>query len=135
MHEAPGTPPPACPFHPAQGTVVACHRCGVLTCVACLSLSGARGWCRSCEEHSRRGPASRRAVASGVLGSVGLCCAFAPGLLGLALGYAELRSIERGDSPRAGREWAKAGVVLGWMNVLMAVAVGLVSGWMGLSRS
>lgn len=80
------------------------------------------------------GPASRRAVASGVLGSVGLCCAFLPGLLGLVLGYAELRSIARGDAPRAGQEWARAGVVLGWMNVLMALAVGLVSAWLGMAR-
>jgi hypothetical protein len=73
-------------------------------------------------------------VASGVLGGVGLCLAFVPGVLGLVLGYAELRSIERGDTPRAGREWARAGVVLGWMNVGLAVVVGLVSAWIGLRQ-
>jgi hypothetical protein len=74
-------------------------------------------------------------MASGLLGGVGLCCAFVPGLLGLVLGYTELRSIERGDTPRAGREWAQAGVVLGWMNLGMAVAVGLVSAWIRFTRS
>ncbi len=80
------------------------------------------------------GPASTRAVASGLLGGVGLCCVFLPGLLGLLLGHLELRSIERGDAPRAGLQWARAGVVLGWMNVGMAVVVGLAWAWMGLAR-
>ncbi len=101
--------------------------------MACLALSGARGWCRSCDERSRLGPASLRAMGSAVLGGVGLCLAFVPGLLGLALGYWELRSIERGDTPRAGREWARAGVVLGWMNLGMGAAVGLVAAWIRLS--
>jgi|GEM_PF-1715742 len=135
MREAPEKPPAPCTLHPEQAAVAACRRCGALTCVSCLALSGARAWCRTCEEYSRLGSASRRAVASGVLGGAGLCLAFVPGLLGLALGYVELRSIERGDTPRAGREWAKAGVVLGWMNVGMAVVVGLVSVWLGLHRS
>jgi len=125
----------SCTWHPEQVSVAPCRRCGTPTCVACLALSGARGWCRTCDEHSRSGPVSRRAMASGLLGGIGLCCAFVPGLLGLVLGYAELRSIERGDTPQAGREWAKAGVVLGWMNVGMAVAVGLVSAWIHLTRS
>jgi hypothetical protein len=72
-------------------------------------------------------------MGSAVLGGVGLCLAFVPGLLGLALGYWELRSIERGDTPRAGREWARAGVVLGWMNLGMGAAVGLVAAWIRLS--
>jgi ABC-type Fe3+ transport system permease subunit len=65
---------------------------------------------------------------------LGLCLAFVPGVMGLLLAYAELRSIERGDTPRAGREWARAGVVLGWMNVGMAVAAGLVLAWIGLHQ-
>lgn len=121
--------PASCPWHPEQLSVAPCRRCGASTCSSCLALSGARGWCRDCDERSRLGPASRRAVASGLLGGAGLCLAFVPGLLGLALAYTELRSIERGDTPRAGREWARAGVVLGWMNVGMAVAVGLASAW------
>jgi hypothetical protein len=71
-------------------------------------------------------------MASGVLGGVGLCCAFVPGVLGLVLGYVELRSIERGDTPQAGRVWARAGVVLGWINVGAGGVVGLVSAWIGL---
>ena len=134
MHEALENRPAPCAFHPMQVMAVPCHRCGADTCVACLALSGARAWCRACDERSRLGPASWRAVASGVLGGVGLCLAFVPGLLGLALGYWELRSIERGDTPRTGREWARAGVVLGWMNVGMAVAVGLMSAWIGLRQ-
>jgi uncharacterized protein DUF4190 len=134
MPEARDNRPAPCNLHPEQVATAPCRRCGTLTCVSCLALSGARAWCRACEEHSRLGSASRRAVASGVLGGVGLCCAFVPGVLGLVLGYAELRSIERGDTPRAGREWARAGVVLGWMNVGLAVAVGLVSVWLGHQR-
>jgi hypothetical protein len=133
MSELPVNRPPSCATHPEQLSVAPCRRCGASTCVSCLALSGARGWCRACEERSRLGPASTRAMVSGVLGGVGLCCTFLPGLIGLTIGYAELRSIERGDAPRAGREWARAGVVLGWMNVAMAVAVGLVSAWIGLS--
>ncbi|WP_157232023.1 DUF4190 domain-containing protein [Hyalangium minutum] len=136
MREAPVKPPPApCHLHPEQGAVAPCRRCAALSCVSCLALSGAHGWCRTCEEHARLGSASRRAVASGVLGGAGLCLAFVPGLLGLVLAYAELRSIERGDTPRAGREWARAGLVLGWTNVGLAVVVGLVSAWLGLHRS
>lgn len=112
-----------------------CRRCAAPTCVSCLALAGAHGWCRTCEEHARLGSASRRAVASGVLGGAGLCLAFVPGLLGLGLAYAELRSIERGDTPRAGREWARAGLVLGWTNVGLVVVVGLVSAWLALHRS
>ncbi len=134
MREDPERTPAVCTLHPEQVAVAPCRRCGVMTCVSCLALSGARGWCRTCEEYSRLGSASRRAVASGVLSGVGLCLAFVPGVLGLVLGYAELRSIERGDTPRAGREWARAGVVLGWMNVGLAIAVGLVSAWIGLYR-
>ena len=134
MSEGPPSPAPECPFHPEQGAVGPCQRCGTFTCVACLALSGARGWCRACDERSRMGSASTRAVTSGILGGVGLCCVFLPGLLGLLLGYLELRGIERGDSPRAGLQWARAGVVLGWMNVGMAVAVGLTWAWLGLSR-
>lgn len=134
MRETQEKPPARCTLHPEQVSAAPCRRCGGLTCVSCLALSGARGWCRTCEEYSRLGSASRRAVASGVLGGVGLCLAFVPGLVGLALAYVELRSIERGDTPRAGREWARAGVVLGWMNVGMAVAVGLVSVWIGLHQ-
>jgi hypothetical protein len=134
MRETQERVPAPCTLHPEQVSSAPCRRCGALTCVSCLALSGSRAWCRTCEEYSRLGSASRRAVASGVLGGVGLCLAFVPGLLGLALAYAELRSIERGDTPRAGREWARAGVVLGWMNVGMAVAAGLVSAWIGLGR-
>jgi len=114
MPEAPDKPPAPCTLHPEQGAVAPCRRCAASTCVSCLALSGARGWCRACEEHSRLGVASRRAVASGVLGGVGLCLAFVPGLLGLGLAYAELRSIERGDTPRAGREWAASGHGRAW---------------------
>jgi hypothetical protein len=81
------------------------------------------------------GSASARAVSAGILGGAGLCFAFLPGLLGLALGYLEVRSIERGDSPRAGLQWARAGVVLGWMNLGLAVVAGLTWAWVGLSRS
>ena len=135
MPEVPENRPASCAWHPEQVAVAPCRRCGAVTCVACLALSGSRGWCRDCDERSRTGPASRRALASGVLGGLGLCCAFLPGLLGLVLGYTELRSIQRGDTPQAGREWAKAGVVLGWTNVAMAVAFGLVAAWLRLTRS
>lgn len=134
MRDAPAKPPAPCGFHPEQGEVSPCRRCGALTCVACLALSGARGWCRECDERWRQGSASGRAIASGVLGGAGLCLAFVPGVLGLVLAQAELRSIARGDTPRAGHEWARAGVVLGWMNVGLGVVVGLVSAWLGLHR-
>jgi len=80
------------------------------------------------------GSASTRAVTSGLLGGVGLCCAFLPGLVGLVLGHLELRSIERGDAPRAGLQWARAGVVLGWLNVGLAVATALSWAWLASSR-
>ena len=76
------------------------------------------------------GSASTRAVTSGLLGGVGLCCAFLPGLVGLLLGHLELRSIARGDAPRAGLQWARAGVVLGWLNVGLAMATALSWAWL-----
>lgn len=128
MSEVPGSA--ACAFHPEQVAVAPCRRCGASSCVSCLALSGARGWCRACEERSRMGPASTRAITSGLLGGVGLCCAFLPGLVGLLLGHLELRGIERGDAPRAGLQWARAGVVLGWLNVGLAVATALSWAWL-----
>jgi hypothetical protein len=69
-------------------------------------------------------------VAALVLGIVGLNCGFVWGVAGLVLAHQELGAIARGDAPEAGKNLAKGGQILGWINVVilaLAVAAGVVA--------
>ncbi|RKH14607.1 DUF4190 domain-containing protein [Corallococcus sp. CA047B] len=112
-------PAALCPRHPetfAEGT---CTRCGTFTCSQCRKGLGAhQGLCPSCQDLSRSGKPSGRAVLSLVFATVGFC-GFVPGIFGLVLGQKELNAIEAGKAPRAGRDPALIARNLGWFHVVM----------------
>lgn len=94
-------------------------------CPSCLNRSGSRG------------AASGRAIASLILGIVGLNCGFLPGIIGLVLALQELSAIEQGTSPAGGRNLARGGKILGYVNVGLlglVVLIGVVIGLGALSR-
>jgi hypothetical protein len=68
---------------------------------------------------NRRRP-SKKAVASlvcGVLGILAVQLVFGP--LGVLLGRSALKSITAGRSPAAGRRYARAGMICGWIGIMM----------------
>lgn len=119
-----------CARHPAAPAVDVCQRCGTFTCGDCLELSSDAVLCSDC--YRRQGAsrvASTKAIASLILGLLGLLCGFVPGVIGLALAYHELGRIDRGLSPGVGRGAARAGKILGWINtglLVMLLLIGLV---------
>jgi len=76
--------------------------------------------------------ASRRAIASLVLGIVGIMgCGLITGIVALVLGRAELKAIDAGESPAVGKGYAKAGLIMGWISVgltILAVLIGILIG-------
>jgi hypothetical protein len=124
-----------CPTHPDAAAVEVCQRCGAFVCAQCLELKGAQVFCPACAaRQGAAGKASARAMASMVLGVCGLQCGFVWGLIALPLAYAELRAIESGEAPAAGKGLATAGKILGWINVviigiiLIVVAIAFAAG-------
>ncbi len=99
-----------------------CHRCGRFVCSSCLELSGEGVLCTECHERMGvGGKASRRAVTSLVLGILGLNCGLVPGVFGLWLAHQELAAIARGEAPVAGRNLARGGQILGYVNLVILV--------------
>ena len=121
---------PSCPTHPSASAVAICGRCGRFVCGDCLELAGESPLCLECHQRASGGLASRRATAAMVLGILGLCCGFVPGLVGLVLARQELRAIGRGEAPAAGSRRARVGFVLGVLNLafLLAAITGAVFG-------
>jgi hypothetical protein len=119
-----------CATHPDVAAVEICQRCGAFVCGTCLELQGAEVLCANCFARQGGKKASGRAVASLVLGIVGLNCGFVWGVVGLVLAYQELGAIARGEAPAVGRNLAKGGQILGWINVVilaLASAGGLLA--------
>jgi hypothetical protein len=110
---------PSCPTHPAASAVAICSRCGRFVCGDCLELTGETPLCLECHERASGAVASRRATASMVLALMGLCCGFAPGVVGLVLARRELQAIERGEAPLAGLSRARAGFILGGLDAVL----------------
>ncbi len=117
-----------CALHPATAAVDICQRCGGFVCGECLELQGSDVFCQNCFQRSGGGgKASGRAVASLVLGILGIQCGLLPGVVALFLAQQELAAIDRGESPAAGKGLAKGGLILGWISVGLLVAVILVA--------
>lgn len=115
-----------CATHPQDAAVEVCRRCGSFVCGSCLQLLASGVFCPPCYERSNASAkASPQAIASLVLGLVGLNCMFVPGVVGLVLAQKELRRIEEGSSPEAGRNLARGGRILGWINVVLLAVVAL----------
>ena len=116
-----------CARHPAVAAVEICARCGAFVCPSCLELRENAVLCTACHERYA-GKASGRAIASLVLGIIGINCGLLPGLIGLVLAYQELAAIERGESPEAGRSIAVGGKIIGFINLgLLVLAVGIAA--------
>lgn len=125
-----------CARHPAVPAVDVCQRCGTFTCGDCLELSIDAVLCTDC--HRRQGAsrfASRRAIASLILGLLGLPCGLVPGVIGLVLAYHELGRIDRGLSPEVGRGAARTGKILGWIDTGLLVLILLIGLVMRFLRS
>ncbi len=122
-----------CAVHPEVAAVEICSRCGGFVCSECLELEEQSVLCPSCLNRSgSRGAASGRAIASLILGILGLNCGFLPGIIGLVLAVQELAAIEQGSAPPGGRNLARGGKILGYVNigllglvVLIGIAIGV----------
>jgi hypothetical protein len=64
------------------------------------------------------------ALVAGILSYV--FCPFFLGIVAWIMGKGELGKIDRGESPEAGRMFAKIGMWLGIVNVVLSVLFGLV---------
>jgi len=90
-------------------------------------------WFQQLEDRARRNQgASGRAIASLVLGILSLIgCWFLAGIPALILAYGELKAIDAGESSPAGRGFAKAGQIMGWISIGLTVIVVII----GILRS
>lgn len=69
-----------------------------------------------------QGGASGRAIAALVLGIVSLvACGCFAGIAALILAYGELKAIDAGQSSPAGRGYAKAGLIMGWISIGLSI--------------
>lgn len=79
--------------------------------------------------------ASGRAIASLVLGILSLIgCGCLAGIPALILAYGELRAIDAGESSPAGRGFAKAGQIMGWISIgltILGIIIGILTGILG----
>jgi ABC-type Fe3+ transport system permease subunit len=118
-----------CPDHPDREARDVCVRCGRFVCGTCLELGEEQETlCTACYARTTtRGKASGQAVGALVLALVGLNCMMPfLGIVSVVLGNSEVRAIERGESPSAGRNLAKGAIVLGWIEIGLMV-VGLIA--------
>lgn len=119
-------PRASCRSHPDAEAVATCERCGSFLCAGCRVVEGTRSLCERCRIALLvEGRPSALAMAAGILGAVGLCLGFVPGVVALVLAHVELKRIARGRSPGAGRHWAETGRALGLLNIVLGVLAGL----------
>lgn len=112
-----------CIYHPQVEAVADCEACGRPYCRACLVELDGRSYCRPCAEAGAgltRQSASELAVAALILSASSIAFCGITAIPGMILGFVELGKINRGDSPEAGRNMAKAAAIIG------AVVTGLL---------
>jgi hypothetical protein len=114
-----------CAQHPGARAVDACARCGTYVCLDC---------CHGCHaKASRKAAQSRRATLALVCGLLSIHGCLPLGAVAVLVGVAEVRAIERGQAPLAGRNLAIGGIALGALGTalflgLLVVAAALFSG-------
>src|SRR4030095_4852457 len=64
------------------------------------------------------------ALVAGILAWI--ACGFIAGIVAWVMGKGELGKIDRGESPEAGRTFAKIGMWLGIVNIIFTVIVGIL---------
>jgi hypothetical protein len=123
-----------CATHGEAPAQAVCWRCGTFLCERCIVPLGQEVVCGAClARHAHQPEASAQARAALYLGLAGLILGFLPGIVGLVLSYRELERIARGESSPGSHALARAGQLLGWLNVALlggAVLV-LLSRWSG----
>ena len=117
---------PRCARHPDALAIGACTRCGTFGCEECLKLFDGRLTCERCEllliEKSAPSPRAKLAL---WLGIAGINFTLLPGIAALFLAHRELAAIARGDAPIAGRPYARAARLLGWLCAAALAAIAL----------
>ena len=77
--------------------------------------------------------ASGKAIACLVLGILSLIgCGCLAGIPALILSYGELKAINAGESSPAGRGFAKAGLIMGWISIGLTILVGVIGTLTGI---
>ena len=114
-----------CATHAERMATGVCSRCGDYLCGACGKRVGERLHCARCAERVLRehSPRAVRAFVFGLCGVHGLFV-FAP--VALALAISELSAIAAGEAPVGGTGFARAGLVLGVMGIVMPISGGLI---------
>jgi hypothetical protein len=124
-----------CAAHPARVATGTCARCGAFRCEACGNNPFFKDHCGACVERVA-GKASSRAMAAVIVGGLGLACYCPPvGIVALVLGNAELAAIDRGEASEAGRTYAQAGRIMGWIGLgltVVGVGIGILMAGMAL---
>lgn len=111
-----------CAFHPGIGAIGVCTNCGRAICGECRMELGGKLLCRTCVSMGAgipvtkpvRAPAgpSGVAITAFVLSVVGFFFCIT-GIPGFVMGLSELKKINRGESPVAGRGFALAAAIIG----------------------
>lgn len=124
-----------CAQHPGARAVDACARCGTYVCLDCCVLDDDTAtYCHGCHaKASRKAAQSRRATLALVCGLLSIHGCLPLGAVAVLVGVAEVRAIERGQAPLAGRNLAIGGIALGALGTalflgLLVVAAALFSG-------
>jgi Domain of unknown function (DUF4190) len=94
-----------------------------------MELEEREAYCPECAPKvSKRAAHSGRATAAIVCGLLALNGCFFLGLPAILLGHAEMAAIDRGESPYAGRNLAKGGMILGYIGTAfgaLAILIGV----------
>lgn len=123
-----------CAKHGEAPATAVCWRCGTFLCANCTVPLGNEVVCGACLAHHARAPeVSAQARTALYLGLAGLILGFLPGIMGLVLSYRELERIARGESPPGSHAVARAGQLLGWLNVALlgGAMMVLLARWSG----
>ncbi len=118
-----------CPAHAAVQAVEVCERCGRFVCAECLTFAqDGASLCPGCFALPH-GRSSRSGLALGLV-LVGLsgCVPLTP--VGMALAWAELRAIERGEAAEASKPGARWALGLGVFQLVAgALLVAGLAAW------
>ncbi len=119
-------PAPRCARHPDALAVGTCARCGTFGCGDCLQPFEGQPTCDGCALRlTERSAPSARAKLALWLGIAGINFTLLPGIVALFLARRELAAIARGEAPVAGKPYAQAARMLGWLCAAALAAIAL----------